>query len=279
MADYYQTLGVDKTASDDEIKRAYRKLASKNHPDKGGNTEKFQEIQEAYATLSDNEKRHIYDNPPPQGVPNGQGFHFNGVPPGMEDFFAQAFGGFNNSPFGGMFRQQQPRNKVLNLNTSITLKESFTGKDLLASVKLPNGRDQTIEVKIPAGIQDGTTLRLAGLGDDTYSDLPRGDIHLTVSVQPHTRFKREGDDLVHEINVSCIDAMLGSSVFIDTIDDKTLEIKINPGTQPGQIYAAQGYGMPNMHDNRFKGRMLIPVNITIPLIDEDQRKQLNKIFK
>jgi len=271
--DHYSTLGVNKDASQDEIKKAYRSLASKHHPDKGGDTAKFQEIQTAYATLSDPEKRAEYDNPAPQF----QGGHFGGgMPPGFEDIFGQMFGGH---PFGGAFsqRHRQPqRNRTLNIQTSITLEEAFHGKDLIANLTLPSGRDQMLEIKIPAGVQDGTVLRLAGMGDDSIPGVPKGDIHLTINVTSHNIFQRQGDDLVSSLNINCIDAIIGKTVNVNTIDGKTLELTIKPGTQHGQILAAAGYGMPKMSDNRFKGRMLIQIQIVIPTDLTEAQKQILK---
>ena len=272
MADHYSTLGISKDAGADDIKRAYRKLASQHHPDKGGDTKKFQEIEEAYRTLSDPEKRQQYDNPQPQFG------GFAGMPPGFEDIFS-AFGG-GGHPFGDIFgrRQQPQRNKTLNIQTRISLEEAFHGKELIASVTLPSGRDQLIEIKIPAGIHDNTTLRLAGLGDDTFQNIPRGDIQLTIGIHPHMTFQRQGDDLIRNIEISCIDAMVGKSIYVDTIDGRTLEIKINAGTQPENIIAAQGYGMPNVNDPRFKGRLLLNVKMTVPTINDEQKEALKKLF-
>jgi curved DNA-binding protein len=269
--DYYNILGVSKQAGADEIKKAYRKLASQHHPDKGGDTKKFQEVEEAYRTLSDPEKRQQYDNPQPQGFQQ-----YGGMPPGFEDIFS-AFGG---GPFGDMFgrRQQPQRNKTLNMQTNVSLEEAFSGKNLMATVVLPSGKEQLIDVKIPAGIQDGVTLRLSGMGDDSIPNIPRGDIHLTVHVQPHSTFIRQGDDLIRSVNVSCIDAMLGKAITVDTIDGKTLEIAVKAGTQPGQMLAATGYGMPNVNDNRFKGRMLVQINITIPELNDYQKDIIKQLF-
>jgi curved DNA-binding protein len=276
MTDYYSTLGISKSADADEIKRAYRRMANQHHPDKGGDTEKFKEVEEAYRTLSDPQKRAEYDNPQPQFGGGGPGgFHFTSG--GFEDIFAQ-FGG----PFGDIFgrRHQPQRNRTLNIQTAITLEEAFFGKDLLATLGLPSGREQTIEVKIPAGIQDGTTLRLSGLGDDSITGIPRGDLHLTVNVQPHRIFQRQGDDLIRNIDINCIDAMLGKKISITTLDNKTLEVSVNPGTQPGQTLSVAGYGMPRMADPRFKGRMLINVNITIPQsLTADQKSLLEQFTK
>lgn len=270
MTDYYKILGVDRSASEDEIKKSYRKLAMKHHPDRGGNQAEFQKIQEAYAVLSDAQKRAEYDNPQPQGG----GFHFNGgFPPGFEDFFAQ----FGGDPFGGIFgqrRPQQPKNKNLNISATVSLEEAYSGKEIIASIKLPSGKEQVIEIKVPPGIQDGTTLRLAGMGDDTYGNISRGDIHISIRILPHTIFHRQGDDLIQNVSISCIDAMLGKDIKVNTIDGKTIEVKIPEGVSVGQIIALQGLGMPNMRDNRFKGRMLLNLQIFIPSNLTEQQKSL-----
>jgi len=178
-----------------------------------------------------------------------------------------------------MFRRPPaPQNRTFNLQTTITLEDAFSGKDLIATIGLPSGREQVVEVKIPAGVQDGTVLRLAQMGDDSVVGAPRGDIHLTISVAPHQKFQRQGDDLIYVLDVPGIDAMLGNKFHISTLDNKTLEITINPGTQHGQILAIAGYGMPKMNDNRFKGRLLVSVNIKIPVLTDHQRKILKQFI-
>lgn len=269
--DYYNILGIDRSASEAEIKQAYRKLAMKHHPDRGGDQEKFKQIQEAYATLSDPDRRQQYDNPQPQG-----GFHFGaGFPPGFEEIFSQfGFGsGGGPGPFG--FRQHPPQhNRTLNIRTEISLEEAFTGKDMIANLRLPSGRDQMIEVKIPAGIADGNVLRLAGLGDDSNQSLPRGDLHLNVHVRQHHKFNRQGDDLVMPLEVDCIDAMLGKSITIDAIDGKTLQVNVQAGIQHGQLLSLPGQGMPKVSDSRFRGRLLLNIQIIIPKFLTDQQKDL-----
>lgn len=272
MSDLYSILGVDKSADQDEIKRAYRRLAAQHHPDRGGDTKRFQEIQSAYDTLSDPNKRAEYDNPRPQMG----GFHFeaHGFPPGFEEMFSQ-FG----DPFSGFFRQRQtPRNRTLNLQASITLEDAFTGKDLLANINLPTGKTITVELKIPAGIQDGMNLRFSGIGDDTIPNAPKGDVHLSVHVQPHHLFQRQGDDLIQQLNLNCFDAILGKTLNVRTIDGKNLEIKVAPGTQHGQILSINGYGMPHVNENRMRGRFLISINITIPTNLTDPQKELVRIL-
>lgn len=269
MDDYYQILGVARTSTQDEIKSAYRKLASKHHPDRGGDTATFQKIQSAYNILSDPQKRAEYDNPRPQGFgfqgPQGFGFHgpqgfeFHG-PQGFEDIL-RGFGGFGDI-FGQ--RSHQARNLTLNLQTSVTLEDAFFGKDLIANITLPSGRDQIINVKIPQGITDGTVLRLKEIGDDSISGIPRGDVHLTVSILPNNVFQRVGDDLIKEVVISAYDAILGKSVEIETIDQKHLMININPGIQPGTTLKLHGQGMPNIKDPRFRGNLLLKINVFIP---------------
>ena len=266
MDDHYNTLGVPKTATQDEIKTAYRKLASKHHPDRGGDTAVFQKIQAAYEVIGDANKRAEYDNP------QSSFQQFGGMPHRFEDIFRQ-FGGFGDI-FGHTHQRPQQRNKTLSLQTSITLKEAYTGKELVATIKLPSGKEQIVNVKIPAGVHDGTTLRLQGLGDDTYSNLPRGDVHLTVNVIADSVFERQGDDLLREVDVNALDAILGTELNIETIDNKVLSLSIKPGTQPGTILGAHGYGMPNMQDNRYKGRLLLKIKVIIPTILTDQQKEL-----
>ena len=276
MADHYTTLGVNKDATQDDIKKAYRKLAAKHHPDRGGDTATFQEIAAAYEILSNPEKRQQYDNPRPQF---GDGFQqYGGMPEGFEDLFRN-FGG----PFGDIFggRRPQPvRNRTLNVQTNISLEDAFNGKILTSTLRLPSGRDQTVEIKIPAGIRSNTTLRLAGVGDDSVSNVPRGDIHLTVNVLPHPTFKREGDDLIFDLEISCFDAILGKTIRFDTIDGKTLETNVPPGIQPGQQLNVYGHGMPNMNNSLMRGRLLININITIPTtLTDSQKTELRKIIQ
>lgn len=272
--DHYETLGVAKTASPDEIKSAYRKLASKHHPDRGGDTATFQKIQAAYDTLSDPEKKANYDMPQSfSGSNNGQ------VPPNFDEMFKAAFGGFPG--FEGIFgrqarqhRQTPDRNRTLYFQTTISLEEAYSGKDLIANITMPSGKQQTINAKIPPGVHEGIILRLEGMGDDVIPNIPRGDLHLTVHVNSHPVFERHGDDLLRTIEISALDAILGTAVEIDTIDNRTISVNVNAGTQHDTILAAQGFGMPNMHDPRFKGRLLLKVKIIIPTDLTDAQKQL-----
>jgi curved DNA-binding protein len=274
MTDHYSTLGVQRGASADDIKKAYRKMASQHHPDKGGDTQKFQQVEEAYRTLSDPTQRQQYDNPQPQGFE----FHFGGGDPfggGGPHGFENIFRHFGGSPFGDMFGQRAPaRNRTLSLQTQITLEDAFYGKELVANITLPSGRDQVMNVKIPAGVKDGTTLRLAGMGDDSISNMPRGDIHLAVSIAPHEIWQRHGDDLLQNFNITVWEAMLGESVRVRTIDGKELDVTIPQGAQTDQVLSVQGCGMPMMNDTRFRGRLLLKLKVLIPDNLNESQKNL-----
>lgn len=274
MLDYYQILGVDRSASDVDIKKAYRQLAMQHHPDRGGNAEEFQKISEAYATLSDPQKRSEYDNPQSNFQNfNGMQFNFDNLS-GFEQFF-----GANPNAFETMFgfRRRPPSNQTIHLQTSITLEDAFTGNEIIASVTLPSGREQAVNIKIPQGIHEGTTLKLSGMGDDSIAHLPRGDILLTVHIQEHPKFRRHGDDLIYEVTINCIAAMVGTTVGILNIDGKNLEANIPSGIQHGSLLGLNGCGMPNFNDPNKRGRLLLKVNISTPHLSEEQKNQLKNL--
>jgi curved DNA-binding protein len=275
--EYYSILGIDNKSSQEDIKKAYKKLAMKYHPDRNsGDDVQFKKIQEAYDTLGDPIKRQQYDNPQPQF----DGFRqYSGFPPGFEDMMSQIFvnngGGFTDL-FGR--RAGPARNRIMNLQADISLEDAFYGKTLTANVNLPSGRNQTLEIKIPPGIRSGNTLRLANMGDDSISNVPRGDIHLTVNVLEHPRFTRENDDLKLKMDITFFDAILGKRILITTIEGKILETEIPSGFQPGQMLNLQGYGMPNISNQYMRGRLLVEFNFKTPILTEEQKEQLKKII-
>jgi curved DNA-binding protein len=279
--DYYSTLGINKSAGADEIKKAYRSLASKHHPDKGGDTKKFQEIQEAYATLSDPDKKAQYDNPAPQGFsafgqdPFG-GWQQAASPQGFEQFFHQ-FGPDLGSIFGN--RRGPTRNRNINLETTISLEEAYTGKDVIASYRLGSGEERTFEVKIPPGVHDGLTLRISGAGDNSIRQLAPGDAMLTVRVMPHRRFQRNGNDIIETIEITAWDAILGKDIEIETIGKSRLTISLKEGTQTDSMLRVKEAGMPDINNPNVKGNHMIAIKITIPTnLTEFQKNTLRSIL-
>jgi len=268
--DHYSTLGVQRNASQEEIKKAYRSLAMKYHPDRGGDTNKFKQIEEAYRVLSDTNSRAEYDQPRQHSQHMGGGFD---VPPGFEGFFNQFSGNFSD-----LFRPQRPRNRDLNFHTRISLEDSFHGREIVVNFYKANGQEKILNVKIPAGIQSGMTLRMSGVGDDSMPHCPAGDVLVTIEIFPHAEFRRQGDDLIKDITIDCVDAMLGKEIEIATIDDKKLTGNIPPGTQPDSILSIPGHGMPNINDASSRGRLLLQIKMTVPNLNTNQKAHLSKLY-
>lgn len=262
--DYYSTLGLSRGASDEEIKKAYRKLAMKHHPDRGGDQNKFKEISTAYEALSNPEKRRIIDmGGDPNAQPGAGGFHPGGNPFEFHfnsGNFDDIFGGFG---FGGFARQPMRRNKSLNINVEVTLEDVLIGKDINAEISIPGGKNKIINIQIPPGIEHGQQIRYEGMGDDSIAGLRPGDLIVNVYVRPHQTFVREGTSLVLEKQVDAWDAMLGTSVEIFTLDKKTLSITVPPGTQPDTVFSCKGEGLPHMR-TRQRGNLLLKIKVTIP---------------
>ena len=263
--DYYSTLGVGKNASQDEIKSAYRKMAMKHHPDRGGDEATFKKISEAYDILSDPKKKEIVDL---GGDPNRQNqgfgghsfnqgpfeFHFGGGHPGMDDIFA----GF------GFGARPARRNRTLNIHVDITLLDVLTGKELNAEITVPGtGKKKMINISIPAGIEHGQQIRYEGMGDDSIRDLRPGDLIVNVNVMSHSKFRREHTNLILDCTISVWDALLGTHAEIETLDGKTLTITIPPGTNQGTVLSCRGEGLPAIR-TRNRGNLLISIKVDIP---------------
>ena len=189
--DYYKILGVSKDSSQDDIKKAYRKLAKQYHPDHGGDEVKFKEINESYETLKDPAKRQAYDTP-------GARTAFD--QPGFEDIFSNFFG-----------QNVQRRNRDLRIAIKINLEEVLEGKDIIASYTLATGQQTTANIRIHAGVEHGETIRYKGLGDNAARQLPRGDLLVQVQVLRHKIFERNNKHLYMEHGVSIFDLVLGLS--------------------------------------------------------------------
>lgn len=257
---HYDTLGISKTATPDEIKRAYRKLASQHHPDKGGDTAKFQEIEEAYRVLSDPTQRMQYDNPASQGVKFNFNDFGNGVPPDMQDIFRNFGFNFGGSPFG---HHGQRKNKDLRIELMLTLAETLDQQKRVVSIQTTKGTRETVSVDIPRGVNAGTQIKYPNLGDNFFESLPRGDLFVNIVVAPDPKYQIRGIDLFSSVDIDCLDAIIGCSVEFTTLDDKTFSLTIPPGTQNGTKFKVGGLGLYAMNQN-FRGNLYLIANITVP---------------
>lgn len=256
--DYYNTLGISKSASEADIKAAYRKMAMKHHPDRGGDEKKFKEVTEAYETLSDPQKKQMFDmgvDPNAQHTSYRQGspfeFHFNSG--NFEDVFS-------NFGFGG---RPVRKNKTLNVNIEVALEDILKGRIIDAEIGIPNGNKRLVNIEVPPGIENGQQIRYRGMGEHTLKDVPPGDLIVNILVKQHSVFQRQGDMLMIKKFISPWDAILGSEITIETIDKKTLTIGIPAGTQPDTVLSCRGEGLPNMR-TKVRGNLLIKVQIEIP---------------
>lgn len=273
--DYYNTLGLKRGASQEDIKKAYRSLAMKHHPDRGGDEKKFKEISSAYEILSDPQKKQMFDS----GIdPNSQdgGFHRQGP-------FEFHFGSgdmndiFGNFGFGFGNQRRQARNKSFNVNVMITLEDVANGKEVSAEIGLPSGQKKFITINIPAGIENGQHIRYEGMGDTSIKEAPPGDLIVNIIVEPHHRFHRQGDNLIFNHSISAWDAMLGGSIRVETIDKKIVDVIIPPGTQSDTVLSCKNEGLPNVRSKR-KGNLLIRISVEIPRnLTEEQKIAISAI--
>ena len=296
--DYYETLGVAKTASADEIKSAFRKLARKHHPDmakareKDAAEEKFKQINEAYEVLSDPEKRSKYDQlganwnqpggfqPPPDWGRGGAGgggfrrsaggngggveFEFGGT--GFSDFFEAFFGGGRGeSAFGGGFGRRPAtaeRGQDVEADIMVTLEEALHGSTRQVSLRRSDSdKVETYQVKIPRGVHEGQRIRLAGQGEAGLGGGTKGDLFLRVRLARHPDFSVEGNDLIYEANLEPWRAALGTEIEVPTLEGGR-RLKIPPGTQAGQRFRFRDRGLPTASEGR--GNLYVVAQITIP---------------
>lgn len=270
MMDYYSILGVSCDASQEDIKKAYRKLAMQHHPDKGGDVTKFQEITNAYETLSDPDKRLQYDNPSSQqhhpfgNHPGGFSFNVNGFD--LNDIFSQVFGQRGHSPFG-----QQRTSPVYRTKVSVSLVDAYNGAEHLLQINTPDGL-KAITVKIPPGIRTGDHVRY-----DTV--LENAQLIIEFVVMPDVRFQRHGNDLHSTLEISVLDLIVGTKLEVNTINGKKLEVTVNPRTQPNQHIRLPGFGMPAGNgyfgDQILLLKPFIPDNISDDVIESINRSKTN----
>jgi len=244
MSDYYQTLGVDKHATPEDIKKAYRRMAGIHHPDKGGDTAQFQKVQEAYETLSDPNKRAQYDNPQPQFNTFGGGFTagFNGMPPGFENIFSQMFGGHP-------FARHQPQQQVFRTILNVTLEQAYNGDEQHVRLQTPTGV-QVVKINVPKGIDSGSQVRIDNVIDNA-------SLIVEFRVQSHLKYDRNGNDLYSNYPISVLDLITGSSFEFMTISGKKLEVTVKPKTQPFMQLKLAGQGMPVLNSNIYGDQIIL----------------------
>ena len=298
--DYYKTLGVSKTATADEIKKAYRTLARENHPDAGGDEEKFKDINEAYEVLSDDKKRQLYDQygtADQNQIPYGWG-GAGGNPVNFEDIFGDvnswgdilerlrngegAFGtdwGFDLNDFsfsGPNARSSQPRKgKDTTADLQLTFDEAFKGTTKRISVRIP-GRDgtTTLDVKVPAGANDGDRQRFRGQGVPGTNGGQPGDLIVTMRIQPDAVFSRKGADVLTTVQVSMADAALGANVVVPAPDGTKVRVRVPEGTQSGTVLSVKGKGAPRVKGSG-SGDLKITLEVPVPTnLNDAQRKAL-----
>jgi DnaJ-class molecular chaperone len=265
MSDHYQTLGVARDATPDEIKKAYRKLAAIHHPDKGGDTATFQKVQAAYEILSDPQKKQEYDSPRQQfggsGFPGGFSFHTQGFD--INDIIGQMFGG-GGGPFHNPFQQ--------NFRTTIwvTLEQVYSGSEQMLQMQGPNGV-QVVKIQIPKGVENGQTMR--------FDNIIQGAILLVdFRIHPHAKFTRIGQDLQVTQRISVLDLLAGTSFEVTTISGKTFTVAVKPGTQPDATLKVAGQGLPIQNSTQF-GDQLILLKPFIPDKIDDRIIDSIKQFK
>jgi len=261
--DYYNILDVPRNASSEEIKKAYKKKAMKNHPDRGGDEKTFQQISEAYETLSNPDKKAMYDQFGTSDPQQMGGFQQGGNP------FAQSpFGDIFADMFGRGFGQNRQPQRSADVQTTqeITLEEVLVGKQVDLQYRVSSGKIEQITLNIPAGIGDGQTVRYQGYGDDSIPNR-RGDLLIKIRVRPHNIWKRDRWDLYRRVNVNVIDLIVGTTLHLQMLNGKTISLNIPSGTDPGRRFSVPGYGIPDSRSGR-TGKAIIEIVATTPVVKD-----------
>ena len=298
---YYDVLGVKRDATQDEIKKAFRKLAAKYHPDAGGDEKKFAEVSEAYTTLSDEKKRKEYDQlllfggiPGADfgGSGRGRGYSYTTTVGGdWQDIFDNirngdgAFSGFDfsqifNGAGGGRATGNRPsKGGDLTLTINVSAEEAFKGTQRKVTFTVPStGEKQTLTVKVPAGAVDGGKLRYRGRGEFGFNGGERGDLVITTKVAEHPVFKRDGADVRMELPISMWEAALGAEVEVPTPDGTTCRLKVPAGTQDGKTFRFRDLGAPNVKRKGVRGALFVTVRVKVPTrLTADERKLLETL--
>ncbi len=317
--DYYKTLGVSKNASVDDIKKAFRKLARKYHPDVNPGDrkaeEKFKEINEAYEVLSDPDKRRKYDTLGPNwqeqfgfrpGARRASGF--GGTVPGFDSNFSEFFETlFGRTGAGSTRMREDPRRRAgdnIEQPVEVTLQEAYTGGTRTYNIQATeicafcrglgevagkpcancNGqgqlaRSKRIQVKIPPGVDNGSRIRVAGEGQPGTAGGPRGDLFLVIAVKPDPLYERKGDDLYLDCEVDLVTAILGGQAQVPLPDGRKLVLTIPPETQNGRVFRLAGKGMPRLRGEG-SGNLFARVKVVLPLpLSEEERDLFEQLAR
>jgi curved DNA-binding protein len=290
MKNYYDVLGVNEQSTSADITKAFKDLAKKHHPDRGGDEAKFKEINEAHDTLKNSQKRHDYDTMRKFGSSGTGGEHpfFN------EDIFGDFFSGFQNGDMdfsssfnftrgpGGerVFRQarQRPRgNRNVQVRMAISIKDAMNKNAKTINYKLPSGREEFATVNIPAGVQHGVTFKYAGMGDDSIKNVPRGDLMVVMSVLDSDGYTRKGNDLHTDKTIDCFQAIRGYDFNLKTLEDKIIKVKVPAGTQPNTVLQVQGQGMPVHKTIGIRGNLYVKIHVLIPQLSAADLKRIKDL--
>jgi len=299
--DYYEILGVKKTATKEELKKAYRELALRHHPDRVSADKKkeaentFKEISEAYAVLSDPQKRTLYDQHGHSGIDQKyayedlyRGTDFGSVFEGLGDFglgggfLETLFGDLGFDLFGSRGRKQRGssgngasrRGRDVEFTVTVTLEEAYRGTEKTIQVQR-DAVSRTLAVTIPPGVDTGSRLRIKGEGEAGQGG--RGDLFAVIEIPPHRIFQRNGSDLQVELSVSLPRAILGTEIRVPTLDGE-VTMKVPSGTQSGSIFRLRGKGMPHLK-GRGTGDELVRVNVEIPRRLTERQRELIEEFE
>lgn len=300
---YYEVLGVGEKASTDEIKKAFKKLARKHHPDAGGEEALFKEISEAYEVLSDDKKRKEYDNMRRYGAFQAGGSPAGGSPFGwggdrsgswtvtdvgnqggaggfssIGDIFSRMAAGEGAFGTDWDFGKKKVKGQDIQVTLEVTFEEAFTGAQKRVTVKSTGGSNQTIDVKVPEGAVEGGKLRYKGKGAPGSNGGEKGDLLIVTSIKPHTLYQRDGANVHMDLPLSFDEAALGTSITIPTPDGSKVKLKIPSGTQDGKVFLIKGKGAKRVGGKAASseyGDLRAKASIAVPKeLNDDQKKAL-----
>lgn len=302
--DYYKTLGVPRDADADTIKKAFRKLARKHHPDAGGDEAKFKEINEAYEVLSDEKKRKLYDQ---YGTVNENQIPFGGGAwqgQGGNPFGGSGFGGFGSWGdilesirngegafgtewnFGGQGQTYQARPKPQkgadkNVTMTVTFDEAFKGCEKKVRIgKAGTNEKETLSIKIPAGAVEGGRVRLKGKGAPGIQGGPAGDLLVNIHIADHPLFKRDKADVLMDVSITFAEAALGTQIVVPTPEGKKVSIKVPAGCESGTVLKVKGKGAPRLGKGATgTGDLLLTLHVAVPKTLNDKQKEALEAFQ